>query len=505
MSVVVHIPTGLASPELEILLAKAQSAIDAGEPTTVVTCAGGAGYACSLNIYGLRSLCGVCKSLTGRGVSKLRGSYRHVETPAVIALPKRGAQREAILGTREAVKGHVVDGADVGQAAYSSYIGLSRDQDLEGRLAKWSLNQLLASSEQLLPWFRDLLRQVKAARVVLYNGRQNQYRPLLRVAQQEGITIDVMEFSGQEARCVYTFKDELPQDLDILNAYMDANWKEYRGDVERCGRDYYTFKRAGGVINDHRSYVLGQRQGMLPDGWDAGKHNVAIFNSSEDEFAALGGEYDKTLYRNQTEAITRLCESLHDDPDVVIWLRIHPNLANVRWSFAQRLLELDKRHHNVRVIPGGSPVSSYGLLDACDTALSFGSTMGVEAAYWGKPSILVGRCIYERLGSVYTPRSHEEVVALVRQRNLPPLPVEGALKVALFWSEGGRAIPHFGGDRKQGFDFDGQRIGKTAFETLRYNFAKFIEKGLLGRTINYGLGSTRDRLRGAFEHALSDR
>lgn len=506
MNTLVYIPTGLASPELEILLAKAQAAIDVGEQTTVVTCSGGAGYACSLNIYGLRTLCGVCKAMTRRGLSLLQGEFSHLETPPRINMPVRDNARREILRNRWEIKKYVLDGVDVGQAAYSSYIGLSRDQDMEGRLALWAQNRLLATSEKLVSWFRALLCEMSANRVVLYNGRHNQYRPLLRLAQQENIPVDVMEFSGQDAGCTYTFQNELPQDIDVLNRYIEKTWQNYAGDVAACGESYYMRKRAGGVINDSKSYVLGQKQGLLPNGWDSSKHNVAVFNSSEDEYTALGGDYDKTLYINQTEAMTRICESLHDDPDIMIWLRIHPNLTNVRWSFAEKLLGLEKKHPNVRVIPGGSPVSSYGLLDACDTALSFGSTMGVEAVYAGKPSILVGRCVYERLGSVYTPDSHEEVVHLLRQRELPRLPIEGALKVALFWSQGGHAIPHFGGDRTKGFNFSGHRIEKTSFERFRYNFAKLVEKVLLGEVINYGLGVTKSSMRnGAVKHALSDR
>lgn len=506
MNTLVYIPTGLASPELEILLAKAQSAIDAGERTTVVTCSGGKGYACSLNIYGQRTLCSVCKSMTGRGLSLLRGEFSHLETPPRITSPVRNNARQKILQNRWEIKKYTLDGIDVGQAAYSSYIGLSRDQDLEGRLASWAQNRLLATSDKLVSWFGALLLEKKTDRVVLYNGRHNQYRPLLRLAQQQNIPVDVMEFSGQDAGCTYTFKNELPQDIDVLNRYIEKTWQSYTGDVAACGESYYMRKRAGGTINDSKSYVLGQKRGLLPDGWDPSKHNIAVFNSSEDEYTALGGDYDKTLYVNQTEAMTRICESLHDDPDIMIWLRIHPNLTTVRWSFAEKLLRLEKKHPNVRVIPGGSPVSSYGLLDACDTALSFGSTMGVEAVYAGKPSILVGRCVYERLGSVYTPMSHDEVVRLLRQRDLPSLPPEGALKVALFWSKGGHSIPHFGGDRKKGFDFSGHRIEKTSFEKFCYNIAKLIEKVLLGRMINYGLGTTKSRMcDGAVDHALSDR
>ncbi len=505
MDIIVYIPTGLASPELEILLAKAQFAINAGARTTVVTCAGGAGYACSLNIYGLRALCKVCKSVTNRGVSKLQGVYEHVQTPTAILVPPRIRARAALLMTRQAIKAHSFEDVDVGQAAYASYIGLSRDQDLEGRLAGFSLNRLLATSEQLLPWFRELIRSRQAQRVVLYNGRHNQYRPLLRVAQHECVEVDVMEFSGRDCHCVYTFNNNLPQMLDVLHACIEATWKTFRGDVEQCCKDYFTFKRTGVVMNGDRSFVLGQTKGMLPSGWDAAKHNVVIFNSSEDEFAALGGEYDETIYCSQTEAITRLCQSVGDDPDLVIWLRIHPNLSRVRWSFALRLLDLEKSHKNIRVIPGNSPVSSYDLLDACDTALTFGSTIGVEAAYWGKPSILVGRFIHERLGSLYTPKTHDEVVRLIRQRNLPPLSLAGALKFALFWSRGGGAIPHFGGDRSKGFNFSEHTITKTGIETAIYKVAKFIEKAVLGYLLNYGLGKTRSQMRVNVTNALSDR
>ncbi len=504
MSVIVCISTGLQTPELEIMLSKAQSAIDAGQSTVVATCAGGSGYACSLNIYGLNSICATCRSQTRRGLDSLRGNYEHVETPAQVALPSAALSKDRVLENRWSLKDYSFENIDVGQAAYSSYIGLSRDQDLEGGLAIWSLRRLLATSEALVVWARMMLTHHAAHRVVLYNGRQNQYRPLLRVAQQMKIPVEVMEFSGQHAGCVYTFENQLPQDLGVLNGSIQARWLSFDGDAKQCAADYYTYKRSGGVINDSKAYVLGQQAGLLPVDWDASKHNIAIFNSSEDEFAALGGEYDKTLYRNQTEAITRLCESLHDDPDVVLWLRIHPNLKDIGWSFATRLRDLQPKHANVRVIAGDSPVSSYSLLDACAITLSFGSTMGVEAAYWGKPSILVGRSVYERLGSVYTPKTHEEVVALVRRRDLAALPVEGAYKVALFWSKGGHSLPGFTGDRATGFRFAGRLFGKTLWEKLSYGLGKFLEKAILGELINFGLRRAKANL-GEEGDALSDR
>lgn len=489
MTTLVQIPTGLSSPELEILLSRAQASInDPSSKTIIVTCSGGTGYACSLNIYGLKPICSVCKSLVRKGISELKGGYELIETPSIANLLGTKIYDNSIFNSRYLIKQHLISNVDIGQSAYSSYIGLSRDQDLEGFLSEWSLKKLVNSSGHLIDWYQKLLDDSQVTRVILYNGRQSQYRPLLRIAQNKGIPVDVMEFSGQNHQCVYLFENELPQDLNVLEGSINRVFEDLntKRDLNEIASQYYAFKRSGGVVNDIRSYVLGQKAGLLPKDWDVSKHNVVIFNSSEDEYAAVGGEYDKTLYRNQTDAITRLCESLSDDTEIVLWLRIHPNLQGVHWTFAKKLLELADLFPNIHVIPGKSKVSSYALLDACDTALSFGSTMGIEAAYWGKPSILVGRCVYEKFGSVYTPQSHSEVISLVRNRMLRPLAIDGALKIAFFWKVGGNEIPYFGGNRSEGFNFNNKIIKKSLIETIKYNATKFVEKYVYGYVINYG-------------------
>lgn len=491
MHTLVHIPTGLSTPELEIMLSKAQGALDAGEELTVVTCAGGPGYACSLNIYGVRATCGVCKAMVEKGLALLEGNFERIETPSCVPLPTMNSTRKKLLTDRWAMKAYAPNGADVGQASYSSYIGLSRDQDLEGAIAQRALHKLLATTEMLSEWFRNLISACEIGRVVLYNGRQNQYRPLLRAAQQAALPVDVMEYSGQDANCVYVFENQLPQDLEVLEAAINRCWETFSGDTEKAAEEFYSMKRAGGVVNDLRSYVKNQTRGLLPKDWDATKHNVAIFNSSEDEYTAVGGEYDKALYVNQTEAMHRLCESLKDDPDVVLWLRIHPNLAGVCWSFAEKLLLLGERYKNVRIIPGDSKVSTYDLLDACNTAVSFGSTMGIEAVYWGKPSILLGRCVYERFGSVYVASTHEEAVKLIRTRNLALLPAEGAMKIAVFWRRGGHTLSHFSGTRSEGFRFHNQLLQKSWIENISYTAAKFVEKIILERWINVNFGRSK--------------
>ena len=111
--------------------------------------------------------------------------------------------------------------------------------------------------------------------------------------------------------------------------------------------------------------------------------------------------------------------------------------------------------------------------------------MGVEAAYWGKPSVLLGRCVYEKLGCVYTPKNHEQVVKLIKNTNLKTLPPDGAYKVALFWSQGGASLNGLEGNRASGFKFLGHSLRTSFAQNLCFGLGKFIEKAVLGRLVNF--------------------
>ncbi len=502
MSTLIHVPAGLQSPEIEIMLSRTQQAINDGEDVVVVGCAGGPRYACSFNIYGVAPICYVCNRQKEKGLERLKGKYTYLTSPVNHHNVCTAGVSSGEVLDRWAVKSLNYRSVDIGQAAYSSYVGQARDLDLEGALALSRLRKLIHTSELQSSYFFDLLKEKRITRVVLYNGRQNQNRPLLRVARLLDIEVEVMEFSGQDAQCVYEFRNCLPQNLDNLSSLIEANWKRFEGDREAAAYRYFEYKRQGGAINDS-SYVLSQTRGLLPPGWDPGKRNIVIFNSSEDEFAALGGEYDESLYPSQTEAIVRICKSLANDRDIQIYLRIHPNLRAVKWSFAKRLRHLSRWYANVIVIPPESPVSTYALLDGGDVAVSFGSTVGIEAAYWNKPSILLGRCIYERTGSVYVPRSHDELIALLKRRSLEPLPTLGAKKIALFWIAGGKGIKYFGGSRKTGFTFANMRIEKSPLERAIYIAFKTIEKWVFSAFLNYYVSRWRKFLGRTFACAGS--
>jgi hypothetical protein len=140
--------------------------------------------------------------------------------------------------------------------------------------------------------------------------------------------------------------------------------------------------------------------------------------------------------------------------------------------------KLGERFANLRVIWPHDSIDSYALLDACEKTLTFGSTIGIEATYWGKPSILAGRAFYENLDCVYRPKSHDELVALLRRDGLPPCPADSALMY--FYWEVSDGIPFTWFKEtgiRNGFatgTFDGVEVRADILPRLRHEFARFL-------------------------------
>jgi hypothetical protein len=135
------------------------------------------------------------------------------------------------------------------------------------------------------------------------------------------------------------------------------------------------------------------------------------------------------LYPNQQEGLVQLIRDLSARRfDGILAIRTHPN-SKEPFDLESRLKDVE--HDFVHLIAPESELDSYALLDTCHTVATFGSTIGIEAAYWNKPSILLGPSIYEDLGGTYNPSSHEEAVEMLLC-SLPPRGREAAINYAYY-------------------------------------------------------------------------
>lgn len=121
---------------------------------------------------------------------------------------------------------------------------------------------------------------------------------------------------------------------------------------------------------------------------------------------------------------------------------------------------------NLIIISADSKIDSYELIDACEKVIVFGSGMGIESAFWGKPSILIGRAVYEDLGGCYVPKNHNEVVNLINRR-LNPAPNRSALKYGYWQSVDGLPYIYYRPESVRGGKFMGVYLKSPVVDRLK--------------------------------------
>jgi len=265
---------------------------------------------------------------------------------------------------------------------------------------------------------------------------------------------------GQDLQHYGIFENVMPHDLAYTELRIQEKWAEAHDHALRheIAEKFYV-ERSQGVIQNWYSFTESQQSGLFPADWNPARQNIAIFNSSEDEFEAAGDEWLNPLYGKQQAGLERIVQSLSQSAhNIHLYLRVHPNLKGIDNIQTRQLATL--KADFLTVIPADSPVSTYTLMKHANKVVSFGSTAGIEAVFWGVPSILAGRAYYESLGGTYNPGSHEELIALLHA----PLSAKdktAALMYGYYWNSYGLPFKYYEALGMNDGRFKGKRILPT--------------------------------------------
>jgi hypothetical protein len=107
------------------------------------------------------------------------------------------------------------------------------------------------------------------------------------------------------------------------------------------------------------------------------------------------------------------------NPEYQIYIRQHP-AERFDWlrneeDYPKLIQNLDPEGRRLRLIDAKSDVNTYDLLRSCKAVLPYTSTIGVEAAYQGKPVITCTKCYYAGMGFTWDPDSPEAYFDLLKK------------------------------------------------------------------------------------------
>jgi len=282
----------------------------------------------------------------------------------------------------------------------------------------------------------QLIQETRPDLFYVFNGRSVIYNAAFMAARGSGIQCIVGERDNFQEYILLENANGV--DLNFIKSSIQRWKKSFSSDTEAeaLSRSWFERTRSGNkeiLCN----YLREQTVGSLPDGFDRRKRNIVIFGSSEDEIVVAPG-WDNLFFANQTDGIQYLLDHCQD-PSIHFYLRAHPNLTGLDCAQNRQLASL--RGRNFSLIAPESSVDSYALLEASEKVITFGSTIGIEATYWRKPSILVGRSFYEDLDACYRPLSPSELMQMV-VAELTPKPQGNALQYAYWWKRRGIKLRH---------------------------------------------------------------
>lgn len=419
-------------------LQAAKDHIEEGDNVMYLTCSQTCGC-CSYNRQVNGTVCKICNNYQKKRAAKYLGSNAVIRslndylTKDIENLANNISLEYSNVSELRKLK---YEGVEIGYGVMSSYISWTRNMNpvLDDEFRSY-IDYLLRMEVRLIEIVKTIIKDFEPDLIVFHNGRYAHYKPVYGLALVNGIdylcTETVTSYNGKVQKD--DFVNSIPHDAEMCCSKHKSFWNNYSDLSERdaVGRMFFENKRHSKYAGD-TIYTLGQKEGSLPNDIDNNKEKIVIFNSSEDEFAAVGSIVEKgILFNDQYEAIKLIVEHYKNDESKQFILRVHPNLKKVRYEYHHKLYTL--KYPNLKIIDANSDVSSYALMDIADKVLVFGSSMGIESSYWGKPVLLLRFSIYRDLDVVYTPKTQEEMWQLLDTRDLPAKDQQNAMKFGLYY------------------------------------------------------------------------
>ena len=419
----------MATPHFETELELIQEHILKGDEVYILHCKGQL-RTCFLNPTHNLGYCVICQSKFKNGISLI-----NTEKIKFIEIPTNEKQYPEIPHVFKSInelKDFKIGNVDVGMAAASSLVtSLNKEHRLNTLKHRKQVYKEVNTAYFVYLFFKENLAEIKPDFVYLFNGRFSTILPAINACEEMGIHYATHERGGVNNKYYLVF-NTTPHNLEYANNEMEQIWENTDEEVRlEIGKKFFIDRR-NRVEHAWFSFTKTQKSGSLPKNFDKRKRNIGLFNTTMEEYAAIRDWEDPIpIYKEDTIAFNKIFETFKNDSNIHIYLRVHPNLKGENNSQMQDIKSLEGKFKNVTILLPESNVDSYTLMENCDTIISFGSTMGVEACYWNKPSILLGISYYDKLDCCYIPQTHEETIELIRT-DLIPKPKTGALKYG-FW------------------------------------------------------------------------
>ncbi len=372
------------------------------------------------------------------------------------------------------------EGIRPGGALANAFVAESGKRHYDSKVDE-SLASLLLLS--YLTVFYGVLSEISTngiTRVLIYNGRFLHERATWEAAKLARVEVFIFETTRDRfhLRQNFGFHDRT-KNQEIMKSLWNEKSKELGElEMEKIGSRYFV---------DLES----KRNRFFSDEIDSNleKPSLIFFSNSDDEAVGFWDSWTEPFI-DQVEFITRLQSHLETRRKEYLYVRLHPNLASKPIEEQNRWLLLRDTKFS-KIIQPNDQVSSYTLLKGSSGVISYGSTMGLEAAFHRIPSAILADCWYDELGVANKLESFEDVIKWIEsiENKYDATELQNRRRKSMvrgFWLEkSGESFEHCDmheiswGAWEVRF-FKGKRISRPKFFSVVSIITNRIKRGKLG-------------------------
>lgn len=323
----------------------------------------------------------------------------------------------------EAVAGYVRDGLAIGEHAHAGALrffatGSLEDEPQAGPVLRRYLEAALLTAFAT----RRLLRAVQFSSAVFTHGIYVPWGIVCEVARQEQVPVSTWNVAYRKRRFIFSHDDTYHH---TLMTESPAHWEHATLEPaqERELMQYLSSRRDGRFdwIVFHRPSTKDVRETAGLVGIDPSRPVIGLLtNVSWD--AQL--HYPANAFDSMLEWLVQTCRYFAGRSDLQLLIRVHPAEISGFPPSRQPILHELRKHvptlpPNILVVPPESGLSTYALMSLCNSAIIYGTKMGVELTSMGIPVIVAGEAWIRNKGLTHDARSPEEYFRLLDQLPFP--------------------------------------------------------------------------------------
>jgi hypothetical protein len=433
---------GTPSPVLESELELIKRHEIAGDLVTVLQCSGNLPN-CHWNILHDNSKCITCRSRFSQGWDYIQPG-ENVELKQFQSDKGKEQEFQLDFNSVDEIKKFQYDNENIGFGVVATLGSIFRDHRFDTKKYHNHVSTTLRTAVQVYKALKKEIMESNPDKVYFFNGRIATHLPAKLLCKKLGLEFSSYEVS-QKYNSYTLLENATVHEVVSMNliSQMNSKWTKEK---EEIGVSLLRQMRLGDSQSKLKTFTQDQLKGKLPNGFDFNKKNVSFFNGTIDEYAGIENAKGKIYKPDETAGICRILETFEMDNDFFFYLRVHPHMKEVTSTTSQLvdIRKLNLRFKNICVIWPDEVVDTYALMDASEKIITFGSTVGIEATFWGRPSILVDYAKFENVNYAYMPDNHDALVKLL-YKDLKPKPAESSSKAIYMMSTVDVTVPfeHF--------------------------------------------------------------